>query len=232
MRILKFSEKDILNKILRTTKMKILVLVAMDKEYKQLLSLKNDNIIVEKTGIGKVNAAVNAVRAILKYNPDLVISSGCAGGASTNLDVMDVVVSSRIVYHDVYCNLAGESYGQIQGMPLYYESPEELVKLAESLDYSQHIHAGLIASGDWFVDSLDKINEIKSHFPDAIAIDMESAALAQTCFIMGVPFINFRVISDVPAKGHNLLAYNNFWDTVSENSFSITQQFIVKLLNN
>ena len=212
--------------------MKILVLVAMEKEYRQLQALNNNDIIVEKTGIGKVNAAVNATQAILKYKPDLVVSSGCAGGASTKLNVMDVVVGSRVVYHDVYCCLGeDEEYGQIQGMPLYYDAQENLVEIARSLTYNHTIHPGLIASGDWFVDTLSKIDEITSHFPDAIAIDMESAALAQTCHIMGVPFISFRVISDVPAKGNDLSDYNNFWDTVSDSSFAITKQFLDKVMS-
>ena len=212
--------------------MKILVLVAMEKEYRQLQALNNNDIIVEKTGIGKVNAAVNATQSILKHKPDLVVSSGCAGGASTELNVMDVVVGSKVVYHDVYCCLGeGEKYGQIQGMPLYYGAQENLVEIARSLTYSHAIHAGLIASGDWFVDTLSKINEITAHFPDTIAIDMESAALAQTCHIMGVPFISFRVISDVPAKGNDLSDYNNFWDTVSDSSFAITKQFLDKVMS-
>ena len=213
--------------------MKILVLVAMEKEYRQLQALSNDNIIVMMTGIGKVNAAVNATRAILQHKPDLVVSSGCAGGASIELNVMDVVVGESVAYHDVYCCLGNdEQYGQIQGMPLYYHAPEHLVEMAKALDYSHGtIHAGLIASGDWFVDSLEKICEITAHFPETIAIDMESAALAQTCHVMGVPFISFRIISDVPAKGNNLSDYNNFWDTVSNNSFAVTREFLKNILD-
>lgn len=210
--------------------MKIGVLVAMDKEYEQLRHIGNDNIIVRKTGMGKVNAAVNTTLLINEHHPDLIISSGCAGGASLSLNVLDVIVGSRVVYHDAYYGLEDEEFGKVQGMPKYYLAPENLVSIATSLDYEHKIHAGLIASGEWFVDKVEKVQEILSHFPDAIGIDMESAAIAQTCHIFGVPFISFRVVSDVPARENNVIDYNNFWNTVSESSFSITSQFINKII--
>ncbi len=206
--------------------MKIGILVAMDKEYRMLQSLNNENIIVRKTGIGKVNAAVNATQMIRDCHPDIIISSGCAGGATEKLDVMDVVVGTHYVYHDVYCKLNEEDYGQIQGMPLYFEAPDNLVQIAKKLKHTHNIHTGLIASGDWFVDSLKKIQEITEHFPETIAIDMESAAIAQTCHLFKVPFMSFRIVSDVPVKGNNFECYNNFWDTVSENSFNVVHQLI------
>ena len=210
--------------------MKIGLLVAMDKEYKQLRHIENENIIVRKTGVGKVNAAINATQMINQYHPDLIISSGCAGGASTELNVLDVVVGSRVVYHDAYYGLEDDEFGRVQGMPKYYEAPQELIAIAKGLDYSHRIHDGLIASGEWFVDSVDKVKEILGHFPDAIGIDMESAAIAQTCHIFNVPFISFRVVSDVPAKENNVADYKNFWETVSESSFAITSQFLNRIL--
>lgn len=209
--------------------MKIGILVAMDKEYKMLQSLNDDNIIVRKIGIGKVNAAVNTTQMIRDCHPDIIISSGCAGGATEKLDVMDVVVGTQVVHHDVYCHLNDELYGQIQGMPLYFDAPEYLVKIAKELEYDHTIHTGLISSGDWFVDSIGKIQEIMDNFPETVAIDMESSAIAQTCHIFNVPFMSFRVISDVPVKGNSFECYNNFWDTVSDNSFNIVHQLIHKI---
>lgn len=210
--------------------MKIGLLVAMDKEYKQLRHIENENIIVSKTGMGKVNAAINATQMINQCHPDLIISSGCAGGASTELNVLDVIVGSRVVYHDAYYGLEDDEFGRVQGMPKYYEAPQELIAIAKGLDYSHRIHDGLVASGEWFVDSVDKVKEILGHFPDAIGIDMESAAIAQTCHIFNVPFISFRVVSDVPAKENNVADYKNFWETVSESSFAITSQFLNRIL--
>ncbi len=209
--------------------MKIGVLVAMDKEFEQLNKLSIDDVVVRKTGICKVNAAVNATKLILEYHPDIIVSSGCAGGAMSDMNVMDVAVSNRIAYHDVYCGIEDEIQGRVQGLPQFFETPDEIVKKALSLNYEGKIHAGLIASGDWFVDNLRKMDEIKTIYPDAIAVDMESAALAQTCYLFNVPFVSFRVISDVPAKENNLISYNNFWNTVSERSFEVTSNFLKAL---
>lgn len=75
---------------------KIGIIVAMDKEYEQLSMVFEDrtDIVLQKCGIGKVNAAVGATEMLRDHQPDLIVSSGCAGGASTSLEVMDVVAAS------------------------------------------------------------------------------------------------------------------------------------------
>ena len=83
--------------------MKIGIIVAMDKELRQLQSLFSDgNIRVEKCGIGKVNAALGAQRMINEFHPDAIISSGCAGGNGDDVQIQDVVASTELCYHDVY----------------------------------------------------------------------------------------------------------------------------------
>ena len=120
-------------------------------------------------------------------------------------------------------------YGQVQGMPARYTSPSELVEKAKSV--SPRVHAGLIVTGDWFVDSKEKMREIVGHFPEAAAVDMESAAIAQTCHIYGIPFISFRVISDIPLKDTNASQYHDFWNTVADNSFETTREFLLRINN-
>ena len=91
------------------------------------------------------------------------------------------------------------------------------------------IHQGLIVTGDWFVDSKEKMREIIGHFPEAKAVDMESAAIAQTCYINKVRFISFRVISDMPLKDTDASQYHDFWDTIAKNSFHVTKTFVESL---
>ena len=191
--------------------------------------LGDNELVLHQCGIGKVNAAVGVSELIRRYSPDLVLSTGCAGGGRTYMEVMDVVVSTELAYHDVYCGEAiGKTvYGQVQGMPARYESPIELVEKAKSV--SPRVHAGLIVTGDWFVDSREKMREIVGHFPEAAAVDMESAAIAQTCHIYGIPFISFRVISDIPLKDTNAAMYHDFWSTVGETSFQTTRDFLLRI---
>lgn len=230
--------------------MKIGIIIAMDKEFRriseQLDGLKveidggrkfvtgrlgDNELVLHQCGIGKVNAAIGASEMIRRYNPDLMVSTGCAGGGRTDMEVMDIVASTELAYHDVYCGEAmGKTvYGQVQGMPARYTSPSELVEKAKSV--SPRVHAGLIVTGDWFVDSKEKMREIVGHFPEAAAVDMESAAIAQTCHIYGIPFISFRVISDIPLNDTNAAMYHDFWNTIADNSFETTREFLLRINN-
>lgn len=222
--------------------MRIGIIIAMDKEFRQITTLLDNkkelhselfqyvsgrigdnDIILQRCGIGKVNAAVGTTDMILNYHPQLIISTGCAGGSSVDVDVRDVVVGSHVVFHDVYCG-PNNAYGQMQDQPTHYAAPRELVEKA--LRISPRVKEGMIASGDWFVDAVDKTKEILSHFPDAIAVDMESGSIAQTCHLFGVPFISFRVISDNTLKENNIDDYQKFWSELADESFDILKAFI------
>ena len=214
--------------------MKIGIIVAMDKELKQLQEVfRNSDVQVQKCGIGKVNAALGAQRMINEFHPDCIISSGCAGGNGDDINVQDIIVSKELCYHDVYCGKAIDDttvYGQVQGLPARYQADPELLRKALSIGPSGvNLHQGLIVTGDWFVDSKEKMREIIGHFPEAKAVDMESCAIAQTCYINKVPFISFRVISDIPLCDTDASQYHNFWDTVAEHSFQTTRAFVESL---
>ena len=208
--------------------------MAMDKELKQLQEVfRNSDVLVQKCGIGKVNAALGAQRMINEFHPDCIISSGCAGGNGDDINVQDIIVSKELCYHDVYCGKAIDDstvYGQVQGLPARYQADPELLRKALCIQTSDiKLHQGLIVTGDWFVDSKEKMRAIIGHFPEAKAVDMESCAIAQTCYINKVPFISFRVISDIPLRDTDASQYHNFWDTVAEHSFQTTRAFVESL---
>lgn len=214
--------------------MKIGIIVAMDKELQQLQHLFTDgNVVVEKCGIGKVNAALGAAEMIRRHHLDVIVSSGCAGGNGDDIHVQDVVVGAEVSYHDVYCGTSIDQttvYGQVQGMPSRYKADGQLLAKACRVKCEGFsVHPGLIVTGDWFVDSKDKMRDIISHFPEAKAVDMESAAIAQTCYKYGVPFISFRVVSDIPLRDTDASMYHDFWNTIAENSFQVTKTFVESL---
>lgn len=223
----------------------------MDKEFAQLKTLLDDcrterhhfkdfvigtldgaEIILQQCGIGKVNSAIGAVEMIDCYQPDLVMSTGVAGGADVTLSPLDVVVAAECTYHDAYC---GEEVarGQIMGQPARFVSPKALVDKALALSGvvdGIKIRSGLTVSGEWFVDSREKMRQILADFPDAVAVDMESCSIAQTCHIYQTPFISFRIISDVPLKDHKGAQYFDFWNRMAEGSFEITSHYLKALL--
>lgn len=211
--------------------MKIGIIVAMDKEFAQLQKVfgNDSNIVLQKCGIGKVNAAIGATMMIEKHQPDVIISSGCAGGADPSLNVGDVVVAMETTYHDAYCG-DNCAYGQIMGMPKRYELADKLIAIVQQFGSDCHaITMGLTVSGDWFVDSREKMREIMQHFPEAKAVDMESCSIAQVCYTFGVPFVSFRIISDVPLKDHKAEMYFDFWDRLADGSFDVTHRFVERL---
>lgn len=226
--------------------MRIGIIIAMDKELAQLRTLlshpdtecvagrefitgkiDSHDIIMQKCGIGKVNAAVGAVEMLTHYHPDILLSTGCAGGADTSLEVTQVVAGSHYTYHDVYCG-SEVSYGQFVGMPAVYEADSRLLDKALHLPGTP-VRGGLMVSGDWFVDSREKMRDILGHFPDALAVDMESCAIAQTCHLYHTPFLSLRVISDVPLSDHKASQYFDFWSRMAQGSFEATRSFIQSL---
>ena len=230
---------------------KIGLIVAMDKEFAQLRTLLDEayteqhnhkdfvigtlegtTVILQQCGIGKVNSAIGAVEMIDCYHPDLLISTGVAGGADISLNPLDVVVASSCAYHDAYCGQE-VAYGQIIGMPPRFKAPASLVEKALALRAPEgvKIKSGLTVSGEWFVDSREKIAAILERFPEAVAVDMESCAIAQTCLIYKTPFISFRIISDVPLKDNHGAQYFDFWNRMAEGSFETTREFLKAIIN-
>lgn len=224
--------------------MNIGIIIAMDKEFRRVLALLDNvretehggrryvsgtaggnTVTLHQCGIGKVNAAIGAAGLIDGFAPDAVVSTGVAGGASTELRVQDVVVARQTCYHDTYCG-DDVAYGQIPGMPARFDADPVLLSKAAALDCGTRIHTGLTVTGDWFVDSREKMREIIGRFPEALAVDMESAAIAHACHRRGVPFISFRIISDIPLSDDKARQYFDFWDTVADNSFHVTRAFI------
>lgn len=222
--------------------MHIAILVAMDKELRLLLlvmpekkeikigpsiyylgEIGHHKVLVGKCGIGKVNAALNTLRIINEIHPDLVINTGVAGGASTSINIGDVLVADRIAYHDVWCG-PGTEHGRADGYPLYFMPWDQGVKLASSID--ENFHLGLICSGDRFIHTAEEVAEIREHFPEVSAVDMESAAIAHACEQNGVKYLIIRIMSDTPGVGDNISQYKDFWEKAPEK----TLECITKLI--
>ena len=180
------------------------------------------NVFISKCGIGKVNSALNAYRLITEYKPDFVINSGVAGGAG--VPVGSLLIADKVAYHDVWCG-PGTKYGQADGIPLYILPDSRISGNFSDIDCFR----GLICSGDKFISTEEEINFIKSKFPDVKAVDMESASIAQTCFILGIPFAIIRVVSDTPGAGENISQYKDFWENAPKKTFSVLSE-ILRLL--
>lgn len=200
----------------------------MRKEYDLLKEWLPDDgdVRCELSGIGKVNAAMSAERLISGFAPDCVLSIGCAGTFAEGLEEGETVIVSRSAYHDVW---SGDRYapGQVAGQPLFFDSDPGLLRIAEeSLPGAK---VGLLCTGDQFYISEEEDMRQKGLFPDALAIDMEGAAVAQVSRAHGVPFLAVKVISDNHLYGHQRERYDNFWNGMAEKSFASVREILIKL---
>lgn len=134
--------------------------------------------------------------------------------------MLDVVLASEIAYHDVWCG-PGTVKGEAAGCPARFTCP-----LPEDIRRQLSVKEGLLASGDIFVDNPDDLRRILDLYPDAKAVDMESAAIAQVCYIKNVPFVCIRVVSDTPGDGGNAAAYENFWQAAPERTFDEVEKLL------
>lgn len=191
-------------------------------------TLGNSKVVLLQCGIGKTNAASGVTNLIITFHPDYIISTGAAGGIDAKLNLMDIVVGSKICYHDVNCGDNCDP-GQVQGLPRLFTGDAHLVSIAESLKTDVCIVPGMICTGDQFITNRDELNVIKAKYPEGLAVDMESAAIAQVCHLWKVPMISFRIVSDTPGVDAHFEQYLNFWDTMAEKSFAVTKEFLSKI---
>ena len=201
------------------------------KENRHITFFKGDisgkEVALMKCGIGKVNAAVRLSELINVFAPDMVVNTGVAGGIDTEVNVGDVVVGRQCCYHDVWC---GEgAWGQMQGLPLYFDGSRKILDIVEGLSLD-NLHTGLICTGDQFITESIGLQAIKRNFPKALAVDMESAAMAHICYQRNIPFASIRVISDTPDKEtDNQTQYFDFWETAPKRTFDVLKKVLEKL---
>jgi len=222
------------------------IIGAMSVEVKSLISLLSDKtverisgvdyyrgkltgkeVVVAKCGIGKVFAAMCCQTMILKYQPELIINTGIAGGLVSSLAVNDLVIADSLVQHDFDTSALGDVGGLIIGTGrVYIPCAKKLVKAfaqaADRLNFSYRI--GRIASGDQFIADVKRAQKIVKQFK-ALACEMEGAALAQICYVNKVDFIVIRCISDITdGKSHLNLVFTT--KKAAQQSLKLLAEFI------
>lgn len=193
--------------------MKIGIITPMDEEIKSLReallnvekkahhnfvfetgAIGKHEVVLVQSGIGKVMSAIAVSLLVEDFEVDAIINTGSAGALDETLAIGDVVIANQLAYHDVDVTAFGYEFGQMAGQPLYYEASKYFVsELKKVLDQPR---VGLITSSDSFIASSEKISEIKRHFPNVLAVEMEGASVAQASVAFKKPFVIIRAISD------------------------------------
>ncbi len=211
------------------------IIGAMDSEIETLLShlenkkeekkygltfylgkLKNYEVIIVKCGIGKVNAGRTTQVLISEYSPKYIINTGIGGGLNQQLKIGDIVISTDLIQHDFDVTAFGYAKGYMfigdKKEPTKYvadkELSEKIKKVLEKIKEGRNIFKGRILTGDLFVSSKEKREQLVQDF-DGFCCEMEGAAIAQVAFLNNIPFTVLRLISDMP-DGKGPEDYNAF----------------------
>jgi adenosylhomocysteine nucleosidase len=196
-------------------------------------SLHGVDVVLLQSGIGKVNAAIGATLLIHNFTPNYVINTGAAGGFPGDLKVGDIVISKEVIHHDMDCTVFGYKMGQVPGMPASFTANEKLISLADKtvhqLDNLKSKKASIL-TGDQFMNNAEATQRIKTLFPSAEAVEMEGAAIAQTCFQFQIPFVVIRSISDIAGQ-ENAMEYQEFVEIAAVNSAKMVSMMVHELGN-
>jgi len=189
--------------------------------------IEGREVVTAVCGIGKVFAAMCAQTMILRYAPEAVINTGVAGTLTDELTIGNIAVSSCVVQHDMDTSAIGDPVGLISGInvieiPADKALADKLRAAADALGIATR--SGCIASGDQFVASPGRKTFIADTF-NAIACEMEGAAIGQVCYVNHVPFCVLRAISD-SADGSSHMDYPVFVNMAAEQSVRLMLSFL------
>jgi adenosylhomocysteine nucleosidase len=162
--------------------------------------LHGHEVIAVLSRIGKVAAATTATTLVAHFGVRQIVFTGVAGGLGPGVRVGDVVVADTFLQHD----LDASPIFPRHEVPLYGRSrfatdaalTQRLVDAARRALPAAAVHRGLIVSGDRFVSTTSEARALQTELPDALAVEMEGAAIAQVCHDYGVAYAAVRTISD------------------------------------
>jgi adenosylhomocysteine nucleosidase len=196
--------------------------------------LNGIEVILLKSGIGKVNASMGTALLLERFKPDAVINTGSAGGFKESLHVGDVVISNEVAHHDVDVTAFGYEYGQVPQLPARFVADKRLIQVAEKCAMNIEtiqVEKGLIATGDSFINDPVRVEFIRTKFADLYAVEMEAAAIAQVCYQFAIPFVIIRALSDIAGKESDV-SFDQFLHKAAHNSANLVISIVHALKSN
>ena len=189
------------------------------------------DVILLRSGIGKVNAAMSTTILLEKYMPDCIINTGSAGGFNPALNVGDAVISTEVRHHDVDVTAFGYEYGQVPQLPAAFLADEKLiaVAVAAAKEINQfQVEKGLIVTGDSFMEDPARVEFVRTKFENLQAVEMEAAAIAQVAHLFRIPFVIIRSLSDIAGK-ESEVSFDQFIDEAAQNSAALVMKMVASL---
>lgn len=187
-------------------------------------TLNGFSVVICKSGVGKVNASVCTQILIDYFSVTHVIFTGVAGALAPELKIGDIVVSSEAMHHDMDATAYGCELGEIPHSETYIFQADPILQslalaVSDEVMEGQKVLSGRILSGDQFIASREKVNELYESL-SGFCVEMEGAAVAQVCAMNRVPFVIIRSISD-QADGSAKVDFLEFTEKASFHSYKI-----------
>lgn len=195
-------------------------------------TLNGTEIVIARSGIGKVNAALCAQIMIDIYQVTHIINTGVAGSLNAKLDIGDILVSNDAIHHDMDVTIFGYQLGEVPQLGVReFTADEDLKVLAiescKQVNPDIHVMTGRVVSGDQFISS----KEVKEHLIRTFAGDcaeMEGASIAHVAFLNHIPFVIIRAISD-KADDSAEMDYPTFEHEAAKHSARLVERMLTKL---
>ena len=194
--------------------------------------LEGKDVVVVKSNIGKVNAAVCAQVLVDEFDVGRIINTGVAGSLDARIDIGDIVVSTDAVQHDYDLTPIGLKPGEfidlgVTSFTADAAMRERALDAVAAIAPDLHAFEGTVCSGDQFIASDEQKDKILSNF-DGLCCEMEGAAIAQVCYINDVPFVILRAISD-KADDSATMDYAGFEKDAAAHCASIVEYMVADL---
>lgn len=195
-------------------------------------TLEGKPVVVVRSGIGKINAAVCTQILADDFQVKAVINTGIAGSLRSWIDIGDIVISTDALHHDMDATNFGYPLGQVPRMEvLSFKADEAMAQLAkevcEEVNPEIHAYLGRVVSGDQFIADSEVKNRILENF-GGYCTEMEGAAIAHTAYLNKVPFVILRAISD-KADNSATIDYPTFEKQAIEHSVRLTMGMLKRM---
>lgn len=194
--------------------------------------LSGKDVVIVRSGIGKVNAAVCTQILVSVFQTDCVINTGVAGSLKNEINIGDIVLSEDALNHDMDATGFGYEPGIIPRMETsVFKADKTLVNLAKAVNEEVNsdikTFVGRVVSGDQFISDADKKSMLVSQF-HGYCTEMEGAAIAQTAYLNQIPYLVIRAISD-KADHSAEMDYDEFERKAIEHTVKLVTDLLKKM---
>ena len=195
-------------------------------------TLNGVEVVIVRSGIGKVNAGICTQILVDDYGVDCVINTGIAGSLRNEINIGDIVISTDAVQHDMDVRIFGYPLGEIPQMGvLSFQADEHLAEVAEEVckevNPEIQVFRGRVVSGDQFISSKEVKNHLIEEFNGSCA-EMEGAAIAQGAYLNKIPYVVLRAISD-KADDSATMDYPTFESEAARHCVNLLQEMVKRL---